>query len=55
MKVNTNIVESTQLMKTTFENILNIAQIGVAGSSGGTSGSSVDGSGGGKFFKYRTD
>lgn len=38
MKVNTNIVESTQLMKTTFENILNITQIGGAGSSGGTSG-----------------
>ncbi len=46
MKVNTNIVESTQLMKTTFENILNITQIGGAGSSGGTSGSSGDSSGG---------
>ena len=45
MKVNTNIVESTQLMKTTFENILNITQIGGAGSSGGTSGSSGDSSG----------
>ena len=54
MKVNTNIVESTQLMKTTFENILNITQIGGLVLLVELRGVR-DSSGGGKFFKYRTD
>lgn len=46
MIFNTNIVESTELMKNTFENISSITQIGGAGSSGNTSGSSGNTSGG---------